>query len=535
MPDTADRDTQLGVGVQRGALYRIIRLDFSKGVDESQEASVLPVGFLTKCLNWVPEPTGGVRVRYGWKKADEGFNTGAGETPPTVFRSRSLFYTTVSEAVDSDNPRWWLNSLKNLQDTANNRAQVWGLKDDFDTGTRTWNRILRQDESAVDIDQNPFDFAKGASQVLITHHGMTKIKRWDGTLPASPANIDSTLDKEGRAIEFHKERFWMGGAKNTGSKVPHRLYFSNLNDGGEWGGASSGFIDVGHTDFEAIEDIKSFQGQLIIGKKSSVWILTGTPSGTGGTGTMNLIRLEGANCSPGRCLVDTPFGLVILGQDAAWLWKGGRPELISPAIQSSYALGRGRYRTGTYADGFLYVASPADDVPVLAFDMINGTWHTESVGSTAEGIACVAAHNNRLVTGPSAGTLSPMYYRDLPGSRVKDFNTLAPTFTLELPQFWLTPLGQPTVLHKMWVRCRQRDGSSSSPVITVTGATDEETLPTRTVAPRAGAPKVFVEKLDYGSKGRALSLKFEQVMTGTSGGLLDLEGVDLELEILPLR
>jgi hypothetical protein len=44
------------------------RINCSQGVLESQESSLVPDGFLTECLNWVPEPTGGLRVR-GMMKA----------------------------------------------------------------------------------------------------------------------------------------------------------------------------------------------------------------------------------------------------------------------------------------------------------------------------------------------------------------------------------------------------------------------------------------------------------------------------------
>lgn len=44
-----------------------VRLTFEKGILESQEDSVLDPGFLASCENWVPEPTGALRTRIGWK------------------------------------------------------------------------------------------------------------------------------------------------------------------------------------------------------------------------------------------------------------------------------------------------------------------------------------------------------------------------------------------------------------------------------------------------------------------------------------
>ncbi len=50
------------------------RITFQDGILESQEPSTVPKGFLTECVNWVPEPTGGLRVRARWFK---GSTTGA--------------------------------------------------------------------------------------------------------------------------------------------------------------------------------------------------------------------------------------------------------------------------------------------------------------------------------------------------------------------------------------------------------------------------------------------------------------------------
>jgi hypothetical protein len=47
---------------------RVIPIPLKKGLHEGQEASVLPPGFATELINWVPEPTGGVRVRVPWVK-----------------------------------------------------------------------------------------------------------------------------------------------------------------------------------------------------------------------------------------------------------------------------------------------------------------------------------------------------------------------------------------------------------------------------------------------------------------------------------
>lgn len=42
------------------------RLTFNQGILESQEGTKVPIGFLKSCVNWVPEPSGGLRARAGW-------------------------------------------------------------------------------------------------------------------------------------------------------------------------------------------------------------------------------------------------------------------------------------------------------------------------------------------------------------------------------------------------------------------------------------------------------------------------------------
>lgn len=52
-------------------------ITFEKGLLESQESSLVPPGYLTRCVNWVPEPSGALRARGKWFKGTE---TGAPTT-----------------------------------------------------------------------------------------------------------------------------------------------------------------------------------------------------------------------------------------------------------------------------------------------------------------------------------------------------------------------------------------------------------------------------------------------------------------------
>ena len=44
------------------------RITFAEGLLESQESSKVPIGFTTDLINWVPEPSGGLRVRGSYSK-----------------------------------------------------------------------------------------------------------------------------------------------------------------------------------------------------------------------------------------------------------------------------------------------------------------------------------------------------------------------------------------------------------------------------------------------------------------------------------
>jgi len=87
------------------AKYREVEIPFSNGLNNQYEASLLPQGTASVLENWVPEATGGVRVRPGWKKSTmtsgpataKGYGLGLFSSTRRVFRQR---------VFDTDSADW---------------------------------------------------------------------------------------------------------------------------------------------------------------------------------------------------------------------------------------------------------------------------------------------------------------------------------------------------------------------------------------------------------------------------------------------
>jgi hypothetical protein len=506
-----------------------IKLSFSKGIDESQEISVLPEGFLVSCSNWVPEPTGGIRPRVAWVGGPNQKAVGELATYPTTKKIRGLTY--VSGNVAGTAKAFWVVGLENPQNSDHN--ELWAIEADLATAAISpsggWTNI--HDNMGVigsSFDTYPVAFAKAKNNLVISNPDFTNLHKWALDLTVNAVVISGTMGDPGRALAFWQRRTWSGG----GLAKPYRLYYSALDDAETWT-TGTDYQDVGQDDGTAIEDLEVFANALMIGKSSGVWIMTGTVDNP------TFTEIVGASCSPGRSLVKVPQGMMILGRSEAWLWRGGDPVPISPPVQATYNGYGSTWRMGAHVAGKVFVSGNGANQPVLVFDLDSGAWSTEDGGTDAERAVSLTAYQNRLAMGQNASVFNgPLNYRDHPhGARGLDFDFAGPpiTYSAQIPDLWLTEMRQQMTLKALWLQVRQYQGTIGPGVandLTVTPRVDGKDGNPQTIAALPGTPIVYWVRLPLGAQsGRSIGAKFSTTSVGEGTVNYGIEDFALEIDV----
>lgn len=204
------------------------------------------------------------------------------------------------------------------------------------------------EDSSV-VKQHIPGIASGAGAVLFSHpEVLSTLYRWDF---AAGDAVAVTGSPSGRALAFHKERFFSGGTKTN----PTRLWFSDPLSYTSW--PSTNYIEVGQDDGEPIEDLLSTLDGLLIAKRNSIWLLLGD-----GPSNFTLVKLQGGEALRGRSLIPFPGGAYIAGRTGMWVWRGGIVERVPCPIQTTYeqVVVDAAERTavfGAWLDGKLYVGA----------------------------------------------------------------------------------------------------------------------------------------------------------------------------------
>jgi len=342
---------------------------------------------------------------------------------------------------------------------------VWSINRD-DLAGATWASIdlnIGNTTSGA-----PVAFTMGLGAAWYTSESFSAIRRFTGgaasAVTGSPAGA--------RCIAVWKNRVW--------AAVGGRLYWSELADGSTWtktatSGLGTGYTDgTGADDGEPIEDITPFGDFLVVGKRNSLWAISGDSPAN-----FTTTRLSGGGAAPGRSLIATPYGIIAAGIETVYRWDGSSGvQPISRGIQASYGL-TGAYLTCSYQDGSVYVCDAGSGV-VFVFDLLSGVWRTEQVASAAEAPAVVYNYSDRQVYGPKAAvTVAPLNYRDFPATtRAKDFTTLVgESFAATTSELWLAGPDGRFSPDFLWCKVRQRAGAATDPALVVTATYGDESHP----------------------------------------------------------
>jgi hypothetical protein len=526
------------------------RLDFTKGVDESQDITVLPNGLLAVCKNWTPEPSGALRTRRQWQRA-----TNVVHTPDIPFAStvmtRGMAFVGGLVPNDFLSNSVWMVGVS----TPGGSGKSFTYAVDGSLSGSQWRQIHEHDNIPLvndpeDLDHVPFVFTKGTGNVMYSHPKIRAVAsdpgvyKWGGSLGDLGGFIANS--PQARALTYHKSRFFAGGGPHDSSQwPPYRLYFTDTNKAVGWAGngdppAGNNYLDILAADGMPIEDLVTFGQNLIIAKRTNCVLLSGNTIDATQSNVFQQTVLTFAG-GMGRCLVPTPQGLVVLGDDVAWLWNGGNAQIISKGVQQSYELGSGWPRSGYYSNGIVYVAQAAPGAPSLAVDMQSSAWWMEDLEGGNE-IYCIAGNGQRLAAGPRAATdglTGPLIYRDsISGLRIRDFEMSSvgqnEVFTALSPRYYISETQQSTLRH-LYLRVRQRgvhDVLQAGPTVTV--FRDDIPMPAIDLA-TPGADKVTEQRIDLSGVRYSWQLRFDYTISSDDQATFDIEAVTLALDMSAAR
>lgn len=221
---------------------RTFRHKFFFSMNNRDDPQIIPDFFAYNIENWIIRNVGQLEMRDGI--------TARGTSPSATNLGSDVLYRA--------------NGVKKFVRVINGAANTSKFQAS-DDGT-TWADISGGGSKATGL---TWKFAQ-ANNILYAVNGQDAAVKYDATSMSTVAAIPI-----GNAIFWWRNFMWVIGVAAT----PDRLYFSNVNDPETWGG--SDFINVNLGDQSAGVGLHGATGgtpRLYIGKKYSVWYLTGSSS-----------------------------------------------------------------------------------------------------------------------------------------------------------------------------------------------------------------------------------------------------------------
>lgn len=399
------------------------------------------------------------------------------------------------------------------EDASTRGYKLWALEQ---VASADWEVVGEMTGSASNLVQGnlPASFASGASKLMIVTPGQL-IAVWDGTTIASQTPFSSP-----RVCAFYKSRFWVGAGTD--------LWYSRLLNPDLWtdpATSANNTIPVGYNDGEPIECLLASEDILYIGKRNSMWQLTGSSSSS-----FALRRMTAGGCAPGRSMVETPFGLFAAGVDTVWRYTGGAWADIGGPIQNSYGM-TGQYMTAAYCNGAVYICDEASG-RIWVYYCASDAWGTEISDDENEGPVLVYAKADYLYAQPRLATTSSLVmFRQQPGAtRGADAN-MGEAYAASTPEMWLgESLGQSS-LRKLYLRVRQNDGDSTCPPLVIRCYVQGALKQTYEVDTRDELGVWKEMGLSLGGDGYGVRFEFSQDLAAGDVGVLDIEEAILEYDV----
>lgn len=528
----------------------VVRVTFEKGLNEFVESSRLEMGFSTVLRNWIPEPDGSLRCPVGWNEVENTWDGSPAE--PGSKKVRGIGYNPkhdhmgeldpallVANAETNVNPGYRLyHAMASMLDDP---MEVWEELEFI--GGAGWDNekhlpmVMAGGRLMFCTDDFPYDNTGGTTEPT------GGVRYWNGMTGATGYIANS---RPGRTMCYYKNRLFTAGGKETTdpaaeatttnnySTQPWRLWFSGLLPADpaaedHWDTTDldnpAGYIEIGKDDGQAIEFIVPFDQGILIGKEDSLYYLVGTSPAT-----FALIPLDAGECAPGRSIVVTPYGAIILGRSEAFIFKGNIPEPIDTPVSASYGL-TGDYLTGAYIDGAVHVVDKGRDVTCI-YDLENDTWRTEVVGFEP---GCNLTHQQHMFFGPDDEAAKPLlYHRVIPTGERGKSEGLALSLRASTGEMWLGGVASKVHVRHAYIRYRVRSASHGSqdtaqPLV-VKQYRNGALLITQNIAIPAAAG-VYRERLDMTGTGHSVQYDLSFDGLAADRQAVDIEELELHIEI----
>jgi len=248
------------------------------------------------------------------------------------------------------------------------------------------------------------------------------------------ADVTDLTGKAGRAVVYHKDRMFVGGSDTDNAP---RLYFSDIGIPTSFT-TSVDFLDIGGDDGEAIEDLVSVEGLLLVCKINRLYLISGS-----GIESFFVNELPGGTAATGRAAIRTPFGTVVAGPDDIWVVQGGGVDPMSRPLGVDYSI-TGLVSTA-YAQDTVLIADSGTGA-TWRVNLVTGAWARESVTAGDDVVGHLFSLQGRLYYGCIDSDSNVGGTRRLSSSRNYDALTGATSFraatgrlALDGPAFTYTP------------------------------------------------------------------------------------------------
>lgn len=172
-------------------------------------------------------------------------------------------------------------------------------------------------------------------------------------------------DKSGRATCSHKNRMFVGGDIAN----PSRLHWSGIGTPHTF--AANDFLDIGGDDGEAIEDLVSVEGLMLVCKTNRLYLISGS-----GIESFFINELPGGSASTGRATVRTPYGTIVAGPAEVWVVQGGGVDPLSRPLGVDYNIS-GLVSTA-YAQDHALICDGGTGM-VYRVNLVTGSWSKELI------------------------------------------------------------------------------------------------------------------------------------------------------------
>lgn len=236
------------------------------------------------------------------------------------------------------------------------------LRDDILTGT--WELI---DSDTASSNQAFVSMSQGAGELIWSAVGMDQPRQvtLSTLVTADVANL-TAVNGAGRVVQYHKDRMFVAGS----SANPGRMYFSDIGNPDSFTVATD-YLDIGGDDGEAIEDLVSVEGLLLVCKTNRLYLVSGS-----GIESFFVNELAGGTAATGRPAIRTPYGTIVVGPADIWVVQGGGVDPMSRPLGEDFVL-TGQVSTAYAQDSVLVLDNGTNNL--WRVNLVTGAWSNESV------------------------------------------------------------------------------------------------------------------------------------------------------------